>query len=216
MTARVVRDDDSGRADAVAVLRAGGVIALPTDTVYGLGVALDTPGGIERLFHVKRRPPERGIVLLLDDPAQMAQLAIVTPAAEALAAALWPGGLTLVLEQRPDVALPAVLTGGATTIGLRVPDHEAPRALARALGPLPVTSANVSGEPEAPDAPSIIGQLGDAIELVVDGGPAAGGPASTVVDVSGDPVRILRPGAVSVDRLRAVLATAGLSNEVVG
>jgi L-threonylcarbamoyladenylate synthase len=216
MTARVVSDGEAGRVDAVSVLRAGGVIALPTDTVYGLGVALPTPGGIERLFHVKRRPPERGIVLLLADPAQMGELAIVTPAAEALAAALWPGGLTLILEQRPDVTLPAVLTGGATTIGLRVPDHDAPRALARALGPLPVTSANVSGEPEAPDAPSIIGQLGDDIELVLDGGPATGGPASTVVDATGERIRILRPGAVSPDRLGAVLEVAGLPSDVAG
>jgi L-threonylcarbamoyladenylate synthase len=216
MTARVVPDDEAGRVEAVSVLRAGGVIALPTDTVYGLGVALQTPGGIERLFHVKRRPPERGIVLLLADPAQMGELAIVTPAAEALAAALWPGGLTLILEQRPDVTLPAVLTGGATTIGLRVPDHDAPRALARALGPLPVTSANVSGEPEAPDAPSIVGQLGADIELVLDGGPATGGPASTVVDVTGERIRILRPGAVSPDRLGAVLEVAGLPSDVAG
>jgi L-threonylcarbamoyladenylate synthase len=216
MTARVVPDDEAGRVEAVSVLRAGGVIALPTDTVYGLGVALPTPGGIERLFHVKRRPPERGIVLLLADPAQMGELAIVTPAAEALAAALWPGGLTLILEQRPDVTLPAVLTGGATTIGLRVPDHDAPRALARALGPLPVTSANVSGEPEAPDAPSIVGQLGADIELVLDGGPATGGPASTVVDVTGERIRILRPGAVSPDRLGAVLEVAGLPSDVAG
>jgi L-threonylcarbamoyladenylate synthase len=184
--------------------------------VYGLGVALPTPGGIERLFHVKRRPPERGIVLLLADPAQMSELAIVTPAAEALAAALWPGGLTLILEQRPDVTLPAVLTGGATTIGLRVPDHDAPRALARALGPLPVTSANVSGQPEAPDAPAILGQLGDAIDLILDGGPATGGPASTVVDVTGERIRILRPGAVSPDRLGAVLEVAGLPSDVAG
>jgi L-threonylcarbamoyladenylate synthase len=216
MTATVVPDDEAGRVEAVSELRAGGVIALPTDTVYGLGVALQTPGGIERLFHVTRRPPERGIVLLLADPAQMGELAIVTPAAEALAAALWPGGLTLILEQRPDVTLPAVLTGGATTIGLRVPDHDAPRALARALGPLPVTSANVSGEPEAPDAPSIVGQLGADIELVLDGGPATGGPASTVVDVTGERIRILRPGAVSPDRLGAVLEVAGLPSDVAG
>jgi L-threonylcarbamoyladenylate synthase len=216
MTARVVPDGEAGRAEAVSVLQAGGIVALPTDTVYGLGVALPTAGGIERLFHVKRRPPERGIVLLLADPAQMGELAIVTPAAEALAAALWPGGLTLILEQRPDVTLPAVLTGGATTIGLRVPDHDAPRALARALGPLPVTSANVSGEPEAPDAPSIVGQLGDDIELVLDGGPATGGPASTVVDVTGERIRILRPGAVSPDRLGAVLEVAGLPSDVAG
>ena len=97
-----------------------------------------------------------------------------------------------------------------------MPDHDAPRALARALGPLPVTSANVSGEPEAPDAPSIIGQLGADIELVLDGGPATGGPASTVVDVTGERIRILRPGAVSPDRLGAVLEVAGLPSDVAG
>src|SRR6185312_12430685 len=100
----------------------------------------------------------------------------MTPAADALAAAAWPGGLTIVVPQRPDVPWPSALTGGASTIGLRVPDHDAPRALAAALGPLPVTSANVSGLPEARDASAIVDQLGDALDLVLDGGPAAGGP----------------------------------------
>ena len=139
MTARVVPDDEAGRAIAAEVLRGGGVVALPTDTVYGVGVALDAPGGIERLFAAKRRPPEKGIMLLLDDAAQAADIGVMTPAARALAEACWPGGLTVVVPQRPDVALPEVLTGGAPTIGLRAPDHDAPRALARAVGPLPVT-----------------------------------------------------------------------------
>ena len=174
MTARVVRDDEAGRADAIGVLERGGVIALPTDTVYGLAVTLEPSAGIERLFHVKQRPVERGIVLLLAEPDQMASLALVTPAARALAAACWPGGLTIVLAQRPDRPLPEVLTGGAATIGLRVPDHPAPRAMARALGPLPVTSANVSGEPELSDATAIVDRLGERIELVLDGGPGDG------------------------------------------
>jgi L-threonylcarbamoyladenylate synthase len=208
--ARIVADDDSGRAAAGEALQDGAVIALPTDTVYGLGVALATPGGIERLFHVKHRPPDKGIVLLLADAAQAAELAIVTPAAAALAAACWPGGLTLVLERRPDVELPPVLTGGATTIGLRVPDHDAPRALARILGPLPVTSANVSGQPEAATAEEILAQLGPDIDLILDGGPASGGVPSTVVDASNVPARVLRPGAIAPDRLREILVPLGI------
>jgi len=211
MTARIVADDERGRGDAIQALRDGAVVALPTDTVYGLGVALQTPGGIERLFHVKHRPPEKGIVLLLADVAQVADLAILTPAAAALADACWPGGLTVVLEQRPDVELPTVLTGGARTIGLRVPDHAAPRALAAALGPLPVTSANVSGQPEASTPAEILALLGPDIELILDDGPAHGGTPSTVVDASGPVARILRPGAIAADRLAAILGPTGVA-----
>lgn len=214
MTARVVIDDAAGRAEAVAVLRAGGVVALPTDTVYGIGVALDTPGGIERLFAAKRRPPDRGIVLLLDEAAQAGRVGVMTPAAAALADACWPGGLTVIVPQRRGVVLPGVLTGGRPTIGLRVPDHGAPRTLARALGPLPVTSANVSGLPEAGDAAGILEQLGAAVDLVLDGGPAHGGPASTVVDCSGEVPVVLRTGAIGTDRVAEILAGAGVPRDV--
>ncbi len=214
MTARVVPDGPAGRADAADVLRAGGVVALPTDTVYGIGVALATPGGIERLFAAKRRPPDKGIMLLLDDAAQAARIGRMTPAAAALATACWPGGLTVVVPQRPDVPLPAVLTGGASTIGLRAPDHDAPRALARAVGPLPVTSANVSGLPEASDAAAIVEQLGAAVDLVLDGGPAHGGPASTVVDCTDERPTILRQGAVPLERVIAVLEAAGVAHDL--
>ena len=205
MTVRIVADDAAGRAAAVEVLRAGGIVALPTDTVYGIAVALDTPGGIEALFAAKRRPPDRGIVLLLGDAAQAPSIGQWPPAAAALAATFWPGGLTLVVPQRPDVPLPAALTGGAATIGLRVPDHDAPRTLAAALGPLPTTSANVSGAPEARDANEILAQLGDAVAFVLDGGPARGGPASTVIDCTVEPPRILRAGAIPIEALEAVL-----------
>ena len=214
MTAQVVADDETGRAAAIAVLRAGGVVALPTDTVYGIAVALDTPNGIERLFRVKRRPPDKSIALLLADPEQAATMGIVTQAAEALAVACWPGGLTLVLARRPGVVLPDALTGGAATVGVRVPDHPAPRALADAVGPLPTTSANVSGQPEARDAAEIVALLGDAIDLVLDGGPAHGGPASTVVDASGESLSVLRVGAIPVARLAEVLDAAGLPHSL--
>jgi L-threonylcarbamoyladenylate synthase len=210
VTARIVLDDAAGRAKAVEVLRSGGIVALPTDTVYGIAVALDTPGGIERLFGAKRRPPDKGVMLLLERAGQAAEIGQMNPAADALGAAFWPGGLTVVVPQRPERPLAAALTGGAPTIGLRVPDHPAPRALAGGVGPLPTTSANVSGLPEARDAAEIRAQLGSAVELILDGGPAHGGPASTVVDCTGEQPRILRVGAVTVAEVARVLAEAEL------
>jgi L-threonylcarbamoyladenylate synthase len=214
VTARVIADDVAGRAGAIDALRAGGVVALPTDTVYGIAVALETPGGIERLFAAKRRPPDKGIMLLLKDAAQAAAAGSMTPAASALAEALWPGGLTVIVPQRADVPWPPALTGGAQTIGLRVPDHPAPRALAAGVGPLPTTSANVSGLPEASDAAAILDQLGDAVDLVLDGGPAHGGPPSTVVDCTAPLPTIVRVGAVPVDEIVAVLDAAGLDHRL--
>jgi L-threonylcarbamoyladenylate synthase len=208
MTVRVVVDDGAGRDEAAAVLRVGGIVALPTDTVYGIAVALDTPGGVEALFAAKKRPPDKGIMLLLADAAQAPAIGEWPPAAAALAEAFWPGGLTVIVPQRLDVPLPAALTGGAPTIGLRVPDHATPRALAAAVGPIPTTSANVSGVPEARDAAGIVDQLGDAIALVLDGGPAHGGPASTVVDCTVEPQRILRIGAIAVADIERVLGHA--------
>ena len=205
MTARIVADDAAGRAAAIEVLRAGGIVALPTDTVYGIAVALDTPGGIEALFAAKRRPPDKGVVLLLADATQAPSIGQWRPAAASLAAAFWPGGLTIIVPQRPDVPLPAAVTGGAPTIGLRVPDHDAPRALAAAIGPLPTTSANISGVAEAGDAAGIVEQLGDAVALVLDGGPTREGRASTIVDCSVDPPRITRSGAVRWADIERVL-----------
>ena len=136
--------------------------------------------------------------------------------AAALADAFWPGGLTVVVEQLPGANLPPELTAGTSTIGLRMPNHACPRALAAALGPLPVTSANISGLPPASDAAEIAEQLGDAVDCIVDGGPAHGGPASTVVDCTADPVRILRAGEVSVAAVAACLRVAGLSEPAAG
>ena len=214
MTARILPDDDAGRAEAIDALRAGGIVAVPTDTVYGIAVALDTPRGIEALFAAKRRPPDKGIMLLLADAGQAPAIGQWPPAAAALADAFWPGGLTLVVGQRPDVPLPAVLTGGASTIGLRVPDHPAPRALAAAVGPLPTTSANISGIPEARDAAEILAQLGEAVAVVLDGGVAHGGPASTVVDCSGDRPTILRSGAIDPERIAGALDAAGIAHTI--
>ena len=210
--ARLLADDAAGRDAAVATLRAGGLVAMPTDTVYGVGVALDAPDGLERLFAAKDRPLDRAIVLLVADLEQAASVGIVSPAARALADRFWPGGLTLVLAQAPGAALPAVLTGGAATIGVRLPDHDCPRGLARALGPLPVTSANLSGRPDARDAADVLAQLGDRIDLVLDGGPARGGVPSTVVDCSAGGARVLRVGAIASESLADALRDAGFAS----
>ena len=209
MAARVVADDPTGLAEAIDVLRGGGVIAIPTDTVYGIAVALDTPAGVERLFEVKRRPPEKAVMVLLDRVEQVAGLVEVTPAARALID-LWPGGLTLVLPLRGGSPLPRALTAGTPTLGVRVPDHDTPRAIARAVGPLPATSANPSGEPEARSADDVMATLGDRVDLVVDGGVSPGGVPSTVVDCAAEPVRILRPGAIEVAAIAARLDAAGI------
>jgi L-threonylcarbamoyladenylate synthase len=211
---RTVADDDAGRATAVEVLRDGGLVALPTDTVYGIAVGLSVPGGIGRLFAAKRRPPDKAIMLLLADIAQAGEIGRMTAAATVLAEACWPGGLTVVVPQRADVPLPEDLTGGARTIGLRVPDHASPRVLAAGVGPLPTTSANVSGLPEARTAAGILEQLGDAVDLVIDGGEAHGGPASTVVDCSGEQARILRAGAIPPARIAAILDAAGVPHAI--
>jgi L-threonylcarbamoyladenylate synthase len=209
-------DGTEARAEAARVLAAGGVVALPTDTVYGIAVALETPGGIEQLFAAKQRPPDKAIALLLAEVDQAAEIGVMTEVARALAEAFWPGGLTLVVPRREDRPLPAALTGGAlapgaiATIGLRVPDHDAPRALARAVGPLPTTSANRSGEPECRDADEIEARLGTAVDLILDGGVAHGGPASTVVDATAVPVRVLREGAITIKDLDATLASRHL------
>jgi L-threonylcarbamoyladenylate synthase len=210
----ILRDDARGRAAAIDVLRAGGIVALPTDTVYGIACDLGAPGGVERLFTAKSRPADRAIMLLLADAGQASAIGRIGPAAELLAEHFWPGGLTLVVPRQPGVRLPAVLTAGVPTIGLRMPDHATPRELARAVGPLPTTSANISGRPQASDPAVIADELGDGIDLVLDGGPAAGGPASTVVDCTADRPRIIRAGAVNPADLAATLDAAGIGHDL--
>lgn len=216
MTARLLPDDASGRGAAVEMLRAGGLVAMPTDTVYGVGVASDARDGLARLFAAKDRPLDRAIVLLVADLEQAASVGVLSEAARLLAEHFWPGGLTLVLPQTPAARLPSVLTAGSSTIGVRIPDHESPRALARALGPLPVTSANLSGHPDALDASEVLAQLGSRIDLILDGGPARGGVPSTVVYCSGEVPRILRAGAIRPADIAAVLEAAGISKATDG
>jgi L-threonylcarbamoyladenylate synthase len=190
----------------VAALAQGDVVAIPTETVYGLAV-LPTREGVEKLLAAKQRSAEKGIQLLIDSMEQATQIAVVTDTARRLADAFWPGGLTIVVSRRPDVEVPEALGGGRPTIGLRMPDHEVPRALARSLGPIAASSANVSGEPDATTAQRVAETLGDEVALILDDGPVRGGTASTVVDCTdtAGSVRVLREGAISPERITAAL-----------
>ncbi len=179
------------------VVRSGGVIAFPTDTFYGLGVDPRNAGAIDRLFSIKGRSAGQPILLLMSDAAEVPEWAAsVTQAAERLISRFWPGALTLVFDARADV-LPA-LTAGTGRIGLRVPGNELTRSLLRYVGSaLTGTSANRAGESAALTADEVAGELGDQVDLIVDGGPTAGGLPSTVVDVAKDLPRIIRQGVIS-------------------
>src|SRR6266511_3877587 len=208
---RRLPDDPLGQAEALDVLRAGGLVAIPTDTVYGLAVSLHTPGGIEKLYAAKRRAIDKAIIVLVDGLDQLAGLVTVPPAAQVLGGIGWPGGLTLILPLRSTAQLPPALTAGTATLGVRVPDHPTPRALSRMLGPLPTTSANLSGEPDADAAESAIG---DACELILDGGRTSGGRPSTIVDCSRGLPSVVRVGAVPVRMLATALDDAGIRHGI--
>jgi L-threonylcarbamoyladenylate synthase len=191
---------------AVAALSDGRIVGVPTETVYGLAV-LPTMGPLRALVAAKGRDPGKGIAVLVDGLDQLTGVLAVPPAAVRLAERFWPGALTLVLPVREGLELPELLTGGRTTLGVRLPDHSVPRALARRLGPLAVSSANRSGQPDALTAAELLAAVGDAPALVLDDGPVRGGRASSVVEVPLDgPVTILREGAIDRATIEAALA----------
>jgi L-threonylcarbamoyladenylate synthase len=178
-------------------MQAGGIVGIPTETVYGIGV-VPRPEALAALIAAKQRPEDKGIPLLLDGLDQVAGLVDVALPAERLAARYWPGALTLVLPLLRADLVPTAVTGGLGTLGLRIPDHPVPRALARELGPIAATSANRSGEPAATIPEELIASVGHALALVLDDGPVRGGVASTVVAVEADgSVRVVREGALS-------------------
>lgn len=188
---------------ALQTLAAGGLVAFPTDTVYGLAALAFDPAGIERLYAVKDRQHTKAIALLLAGPADLPQVASqVSDAAQRLARRFWPGPLTLVVPRRPE--LPAALTPN-DTIGLRVPDHSMTLTLLAAAGPLAVTSANLSGGPDTLDADAVLAQLAGRIELLLDGGRTPGGRPSSVVDLTGPAPRLLRAGPISETEILAAL-----------
>ena len=188
---------------ALEVLRAGGLVAFPTDTVYGLGSLAFDQKAIESIYVAKDRPLEKAIPILLADVDQLDRVARDIPAlALRLAARFWPGPLTIIVPKRVD--LPAAVSATAT-VGVRVPDNDVARALLRAAGPMAVTSANLSGRESPRTVSEVIAQLDGRIPLVLDGGETRGGVPSTVVDVaSGAEPVILRAGPITLEQIKSI------------
>jgi tRNA threonylcarbamoyl adenosine modification protein (Sua5/YciO/YrdC/YwlC family) len=191
-------------AAAADSLRAGGVVVLPTDTVYGIAALPTVAGATDRLFALKGRGAHVPVAVLCAEPTQalgLADPARVTSDVRRIAATLWPGPLTLVLPRRPG--LDYALGEPDTTVGVRCPDHPLVRTLAAEVGPLATTSANRHGHPTPATAAEVVADLGaDGLALVLDGGPCAGAP-STVVDATTPDWRVLREGGLSLADLRA-------------
>lgn len=191
---------------AATALCNGGVVAIPTDTVYGLAVDPSRPGATDRLFELKRRPADFELPVLVASRSQAASLVDASgwgSTAEKLATAFWPGALTIVVARRPG--LDWSLGGDGVTIGLRCPAHPGVRLLCEAVGPLATTSANLHGRPPCPDAATVRRVFGARVAVVVDGGNCVGS-SSTVVDVTGQGPRCRRAGAVAWDDVLAVAA----------
>jgi L-threonylcarbamoyladenylate synthase len=191
-------------ADAAAVLQRGGLVAFPTETVYGLGADAFDARAVARIFEVKARPSFDPLIVHLAEAASLDWVAVPEdPRAAALAARFWPGPLTLVLKRRPE--LPDIVTAGLDTVGVRVPAHPAARALIAAAGtPLAAPSANPFGYVSPTTAAHVAELLGDAVELVLDGGPCKVGVESTILSLAGEPV-ILRPGGLPREALEDAL-----------
>lgn len=198
-------DDPAAIAAAAAALRAGGLVAFPTETVYGLGANARDPAAVARIFAAKGRPATNPLIVHVADAAAARELVSVwSPVAEALAARFWPGPLTLVLPKGPS--LPDLVTAGGPTVGIRIPAHPAARALLRAAGvPVAAPSANRSTEVSPTTAAHVAASLGEAVDLILDGGPTTVGLESTVLDVSVSPPQILRPGMVTRAMLEEVV-----------
>jgi L-threonylcarbamoyladenylate synthase len=186
---------------ACGVILSGGVVALPTESFYGLAVDATDEKAIKRLLQLKKRHETHPILLLIDSRDVLEGLVKEIPRiAWKLMDAFWPGGLTLVFKASPGVSL--LLTGGGGKIGVRLSSHPIPTELARAAGvPITGTSANLSGNAPCKEAKDVFASLGDQIDLLVDGGKTAGGKGSTVLDVTVDPPVILREGMVSRDQI---------------
>jgi len=195
-------------ANACAVLRAGGVVAFPTETYYGLAVDPFNQAALSRLFALKGRSPDKPVLLIIDNPSQLASLVTeIPPSFPILMEKFWPGPLTLVF---PGAAtLPEMLTGFRGTIGVRVSSHPVARQLVRAFGrPITATSANFSGQSAAVAASGVLAQLGPEVDVVLDGGKTPGGLGSTLLGYQEGKVCLLRVGVISFAEIEAGLAGA--------
>lgn len=190
---------------ALQILREGGLVAFPTDTVYGVGALVFDGKAVESIYVAKQRPIEKAIPVLMADAADMEKVGMDIPeVAYQLAARFFPGPLTCLIPKQPT--LPESVSA-TETVGVRVPDHEVARALLRAAGPMAVTSANISGQASPSTAQEVLAQLGGRIDLILDGGKTPGGVPSTLVDCTGKDLKILREGPISLAEIRQKLSS---------
>ena len=185
--------------NALEVLLSGGLVAFPTDTVYGVGCLAFHQQAIESIYVAKDRPIEKAIPVLIGDNEDLIKVAEQIPIfAMKLIARFWPGPLTVLVPKKPT--LPEAISA-IPTVGVRVPDHDIARTLLRLTGPMAVTSANISGQQSPTTAQQVFAQLGGRIAMIIDGGETPGGVPSTLVDCTGDEIQILREGPITKEEL---------------
>ncbi len=191
-------------AAAVQALSEGKLMALPTDTVYGIAVNASCQPAVRRLFEIKQRAADNPLPVLIADFERANTAARQIPSlAQRLAEHFWPGPLTLILHKSPVIS--DLVTAGQPTVGLRVPDHELTRSVLRQANfTVAVTSANLSGQPEAVSPRQVLATFGDLLDLVIDNGPCPGGIPSTVLDLTASPPQILRDGPISRQQLERI------------
>ncbi len=192
----------------ISILKQGGVIAFPTDTVYGLGAWANIYQAVERVYKVKERPRNMALPLILARTSQITEVAYpVPPVTWLLTHSFFPGALTIVLYKSDSV--PDIITAGGRTVAVRIPAHPIPIALAEGVGaPIVGTSANLSGKPSPLTADEVYSQFSGKIDLVIDGGKCPGGKESTIIDVTGETPVVLREGAISREELERVCEIA--------
>ena len=184
---------------ALEILQSGGLVAFPTDTVYGVGALAFDQKAIESIYAAKDRPVEKAIPVLIGDKDDLAKVADDVPlVALRLIDRFWPGPLTVLVPKK--ATLPEAISA-TSTVGVRVPDHEVARGLLRLAGPMAVTSANISGQASPITARQVLAQLGGRIAMIIDGGETPGGIPSTLVDCMGTEIQILREGPISKEEL---------------
>ncbi|MDO8635791.1 MAG: L-threonylcarbamoyladenylate synthase [Dehalococcoidia bacterium] len=201
----IISADEKGLQRAVELLRAGGIGAFPTDTVYGLGARIDSETAIKKIFKAKGRSQGQPLPILIADAEQLRQIAAqIPPLVWKLVERLWPGGLTIVLPKAPQIS--ELISAGGDSVGIRLPKHPVPVALIRGLGiPIIGTSANLSGQPSPVTAKEVIDQFGERLDFVIDGGRCPGGKESTIIDLTQQPPRILREGAIPRKEIEKLL-----------